>query len=528
MGKLKLLIGVLVVAAAVVAAIALRHTLWMVVPLVVLLPLAVLGIYDVCQRQHTVLRNYPVLGHFRYLLEDFRHHFRQYFIQPDIERDPFSHEQRGLVYKRAKNVDDVQPFGTLHDLDAPGTEWLQHSVAPSEPLHRERRLRIGGPYCRQPYDSSHLNISAMSFGALSSNAVLALNSGARRGGFAHNTGEGGISEFHRRPGGDLIWEIGSGYFGCRQSDGSFDPGAFAEQAADERVKMVEIKLSQGAKPGGGGILPACKLTASIARARGVPMGRDVVSPAAHSAFSTPRELLQFVQRLRELSDGKPVGFKLCVGQPRELMAIVKAMHDTDIMPDFITVDGAEGGTGAAPLELTNAVGTPLRDGLVLVHNTLVGAGLRERVRVLAAGKVISGFDVAARIAMGADACYAARAMMFALGCIQARRCHTNRCPTGVATQDPWRVQGLSVVDKSERVAQYHANTIKHLLKLLAAAGLSHPGELRPEHLQRRVSRGAVMSYRELHQYVDKGALLEAAGPAAMQRAWQEATPDRFQ
>lgn len=527
MGKLKLygsIFLVFLVAGTAVAAWYWRPALW---AFVVVGPLAVVLAYDMLQKSHTILRNYPGVGHIRYMLEDFRHQFRQYLIQSDNEGDPFTHEQRALVYRRAKAVNDVLPFGTIRNVYSEGYEWINHSVAAREVAEEEPRIRIGGPQCDRPYLASRLNISAMSFGSLSSHAVLALNGGARLGNFAHNTGEGGISRYHREPGGDLVWEIGSGYFGCRTADGRFDPGLFEDQARPDQVKMIELKLSQGAKPGGGGILPAEKLTRDIAEARRVPMGRDVVSPASHTAFRTPVEMLEFMARLRQLSGGKPVGFKLCVGQPSQVMAICKAMLETGIHPDFVTVDGGEGGTGAAPLELSNHMGMPMHEGLLIVHNALTGIGLRDRIRVIVAGKVISGFDMAARIAMGADACYSARGMMFALGCIQARRCHTNRCPTGVATQDPWRVHGLEVGDKTRRVANYHKNTIRHLLKVVAAAGLDHPGQLCPDILYHRVSGTETRSYRDMCDYLEDGALVSGAVPERYRRAWEAASARSF-
>lgn len=491
---------------------------------VVVGPLLLLAAHDLLQQRHTILRNYPVFGHLRYMLEDMRHQIRQYFIESDDHGNPISHGQRELVYRRAKDVSDVLPFGTLKDVYAPGYEWINHSMYPRQPAEHESRVRIGGPDCSQPYEASHLNVSAMSFGALSSHAIEALNLGARHGGFAHNTGEGGISDHHLKPGGDLIWEIGTGYFGCRTSDGRFAPELFAERAALPAVKMIELKLSQGAKPGGGGILPASKLTPAIARARGVPLGRDVHSPPGHTAFVGPRGLLEFLARLRELSGGKPVGFKLCVGRPEEFLAVCRAMHETGISPDYIVVDGKEGGTGAAPQEFSDHLGTPLREGLMFVHNALVGAGLRERVRIGAAGKLLSGFDMAAVCALGADFCYSARGMMFALGCIQARRCHTNRCPTGVATQDPWRVSGLVVADKAVRVHNFHRNTVKHFLKVLAAAGLETSAELHPGLLLRRVALGQVHSYRELYRWLTPGSLLDGTAPGDWRRVWEGGEP----
>ena len=408
--------------------------------------LSLVGLRDVTQTFSAVRRNYPIIGNIRFMLEKIRPEIRQYFIESDTEATPFSRSQRSLVYARAKGETDKRPFGTQLDVRAPGYEWINHSMAPTVVNGHDIRIAIGGPGCTQPYSASVFNISAMSFGALSAHAIQALNAGAKLGGFAHDTGEGSISSWHRLHGGDLIWEIGSGYFGCRNDDGSFNADKFRTNALDAQVKMIEIKLSQGAKPGHGGVLPGPKVTAEIAEARGVKAGQDCVSPAAHSAFGTPLELMQFIARLRELSGGKPVGFKLCIGHPWEWFGMVKAMLATGVTPDFIVVDGSEGGTGAAPLEFTDHVGVPLQEGLRLVHNTLVGANLREHIRVGCAGKVVSAFDIARAMALGADWCNSARGFMFALGCIQAQHCHTGACPTGVTTQDPLRQQALVVPD----------------------------------------------------------------------------------
>ncbi|HET7651090.1 MAG TPA: FMN-binding glutamate synthase family protein [Gammaproteobacteria bacterium] len=489
--------------------------------------LVLLAIYDLTQTRHTILRNYPIFGHLRYAFEDIHTQIRQYFIEGDMEGLPFAREQRDMVYERAKNEGLVHPFGTIENVYRTGYEWINHSVTARWPEQEEPRVKVGGSQCTRPYLASHFNISAMSFGSLSGNAIEALNTGAKIGGFAHDTGEGGISRYHLEPGGDLIWELGTGYFGCRAKDGRFDPVQYKDHAQLDNVKMIAIKLSQGAKPGGGGILPAAKVTRMIAEARGVPMGKDVDSPPYHSAFSTPREMLDWVQQLRELSGGKPVGFKLCLGRPDQFMAIVKAMLETNILVDFITVDGGEGGTGAAPQELSDFMGTPLLDALVFVHNALVGADLRREIRIMASGKIISGFDVAAKIAMGADMCNSARGMMFALGCIQARRCHTNTCPSGVATQDPWRAQGLVVADKARRVANYHRNTIRHFMWVLAAAGLRNPDELRPDLLNRRVSLTEIRNYRELYPYLQTGDLLSGKAPAFYMKPWLAARSETF-
>ena len=490
--------------------------------------LSVLGYRDLRQTKSAVLRNYPVIGHLRFMLEKIRPEMRQYFIESDTEAAPFSRSQRSLAYARAKGETDKRPFGTQLDVKADGHEWLNHSLAPTHLASHDFRITIGGPACTQPYEASVFNISAMSFGALSANAIQALNSGAKQGRFAHDTGEGSISSWHRLHGGDLVWEIGSGYFGCRDEQGRFNDDRFKANALDPQVKMIELKLSQGAKPGHGGVLPGPKVTPEIAAARGVPMGQDCISPAAHSAFSSPIEMLRFIAHLRELSGGKPTGFKLCIGHPWEWFAIVKAMQATGVTPDFIVVDGAEGGTGAAPLEFTDHVGAPLREALMLVHNTLVGIGLRQHVRIGASGKVVTAFDLARTLAMGADWCNAARGFMFALGCIQAQSCHTGNCPTGVATQDLRRQRALVVPDKAARVAAFHRNTLIALKELIAAAGLQHPGELGPEHIIRRVSSTEVRSLAALHTWAKPGELLGGLPEHAVFRIfWHAARADTF-
>jgi glutamate synthase domain-containing protein 2 len=470
-----------------------------------------LGWRDSRQRRHSVLRNYPVIGHFRFLLEFIRPEIRQYFIESDHEAAPFSRAQRSLVYQRAKGDPDKRPFGTQLDVQAGGYEWINHSMAPTQLASHDFRVAIGagGTSCSQPYAASIFNISAMSFGALSANAILALNGGAKKGGFAHDTGEGSISQHHRVHGGDLIWEIGSGYFGCRNADGTFSEERFVANACEPQVKMIELKLSQGAKPGPGGVLPGPKVTPEIAAARGVPVGEDCVSPASHSAFATPREMLHFIERLRTLSGGKPTGFKFCIGHPWEWFGICKAMLETGLVPDFIVVDGAEGGTGAAPLEFTDHVGAPLQEGLLLVHNTLTGLNLRPRVKLGCAGKVVSAFDIARAMALGADWCNSARGFMFALGCIQAQTCHTGACPTGVTTQDPLRQRALVVPDKTERVWRFHQNTLKALQELVQAAGLEHPNQITASHIVRRRSDHDVRLLANQLPFVKPGALLAA-------------------
>ena len=423
---------------------------------VIVAPLLMLGLIDYFQQKHTIRRLYPVVGRFRYLFESIRKEIQQYFVESDTNGMPVSREFRSLVYQRAKGDRDTRPFGTVFDVNQDGYEWLNHSLAPKEVINHDPRIRFGGPECTQPYEASPLNISAMSFGSLSKNAIMALNKGAKAGGFAHNTGEGGLSPYHLKYGGDIIWQIGTGYFGCRDEQGKIDKGLFEEKATLPVVKMIEVKLSQGAKPGHGGILPAVKLTEEIARIRHVPMGKDVISPAAHSAFSTPTGLLEFIRELRRLSGGKPVGFKLCIGKPEEFLGICKAMLESGITPDFITVDGGEGGTGAAPTEMTNSVGTPLRDALIFVNRALIGIGLRDKVRVIASGKVFSAFHLLRVVALGADTANSARGMMFSLGCIQSRSCNTDHCPTGIATQNPSRNKALVVEDKGRRVAIFYS------------------------------------------------------------------------
>lgn len=497
----------LVMAVATIALALWKLFLWPVA--VLFAALAALGVYDLLQPRHSVRRNYPIIGNFRWLFEALRPELRQYLFESDSEATPFSRSQRSLVYARAKQESSERPFGTLMDVYSERYEFIAPSIRPVPvPDIDSLRAIIGGPQCRQPYSASLFNISAMSFGSLSANAIRALNRGARAGGFYHDTGEGGISSYHRESGGDLVWEIGSGYFGCRTLDGEFDPERFARNASSPQVKMIEIKISQGAKPGHGGILPGPKVTPEIAEIRGVHVGVDCVSPASHSAFSTPVEMMHFIARLRELSQGKPVGFKLCIGHPWEFMGIVKAMLETGILPDFIVVDGAEGGTGAAPLEFTNHIGTPLREGLLLAHNTLVGAGLREHIRIGAAGKVVSAFDIASLLALGADYTNAGRGFMFALGCIQSLTCNTNKCPVGVATQDPSRQRALVVPDKAERVANFHNNTLRALGEMLAAAGIEKASDLGPQHLVRRVSQSEIRLFSQIHTFLKPGELLE--------------------
>ncbi|MES2150003.1 MAG: FMN-binding glutamate synthase family protein [Pseudomonadota bacterium] len=508
---LAFMISAFTFALSLVIAILLRGTGWWLVLASGFL--TAVGLADMNQTKRSLRRNYPILANFRFFFEMIRPEIRQYFLEDDTDAKPFSRNQRSIVYQRAKLETDKRPFGTQLDVYATGYEWINHSIRPAELEHHDFRIEIGNhPDCprAQPYQASVFNISAMSFGALSSNAILALNGGARRGGFMHDTGEGSISRYHRENGGDLVWEIGSGYFGCRDEQGDFSEPRFVANATLAQVKMIELKLSQGAKPGQGGILPGAKVSIEIATARGVTPGRDCISPARHSAFSTPIEMMLFIERLRTLSGGKPTGFKLAIGHPWEFFGIVKAMLATGITPDFIVVDGGEGGTGAAPVEFSDHVGTPLQEALLLVHNTLVGANLRSRIKIGASGKIISAFDIARTLALGADWCNSARGFMFALGCVQSQSCHTDRCPTGVATQDPMRQKALDVPDKTSRVAQFHDNTMKALAQLIAAAGLTHPAQLKPHHLVRRVSPNSVKLASALLPYLDPGELLDAS------------------
>ncbi|QKT08021.1 FMN-binding glutamate synthase family protein [Gordonia sp. X0973] len=485
------------------------------------------GVYDLVQRAHSVTRNYPILGHARFLMEEIRPEIRQYFIESNTEGRPFDRELRDLVYDRAKGNHGEEPFGTQRDVDAVGYEFVVHSMrAKPKPDGPQPKVRLGGPECTKPYDIALLNVSAMSFGSLSGNAIEALNGGAARGGFAHDTGEGSISVHHRKYGGDLIMEVASGYFGCRTDDGRFDPEKFAQRATLDQVKAVNIKLSQGAKPGLGGLLPGSKVTPEVAAARGVPVGATVVSPPSHNAFHTPIGLMEFIAELRELSGGKPVGFKLCVGSRREFLALCKAMLATDITPDFIIVDGSEGGTGAGPVEFEDHVGMPLTEGLMFVHNALVGVGLREQIKIGASGKVATGIDIVKRVCQGADFTLAARAMMFAVGCIQAQKCHTNTCPVGVATQDPARARALVVEDKITRVYQYQDRTVNSALQLVSSMGLDSFEELTPRRLFRRVDPQITMNYYELFEWLEHRQLLTRV-PDGWHRNWVTASAETF-
>ncbi len=474
-------------------------------------PLILLGYYDVFQKKHTIRRNFPVIGNFRYLLESVRPEIMQYFVETDTEGRPINRIFRSLIYQRSKKVNDTTPFGTQMNVYQTGYEWINHSIyaKSADELNYDPREIVGGGQCSQPYLASVLNISAMSFGSLSKNAVLAMNNGAKMGNFAQNTGEGGISPYHLEHGGDLIWQIGTGYFGCRTKEGKFNPEMFAENAAKESVKMIEVKLSQGAKPGHGGILPAAKNTEEIAEIRGVKAFTDVHSPPGHSAFRSAEELIHFIQRLRELSGSKPIGFKLCIGDKREFVDICEAMVKTSVYPDFITVDGGEGGTGAAPVEFSNSIGTPMRDGVAFAYDTLVGYGLKKHIKIIASGKIISAFHMIRAYALGADLCNSARAMMMAVGCIQALKCNTNTCPVGVATQNERLMRGLYVPDKAQRVTNFHEQTVKSFMEMIAAMGLSHPDDINRSHVYRRVSTRKVAPYSELYPEVFDSEYLKA-------------------
>ncbi|GGZ05086.1 FMN-binding glutamate synthase family protein [Novosphingobium colocasiae] len=514
-------LAVVVLTAAGFAIAATRWTVWIMVPVLLL------TLWDFLQGRHALRRNYPLIARVRWLFEDLRPFIRAYVVESDREGRPFTIDERGLVYARAKGEVSTHPFGTELDVYSDEYEWLGHSITPTEEAPDTWHVRIGGESCTRPYHSALLNISAMSFGSLSANAIQALNKGAAMGGFAHDTGEGSISRYHRIHGGDLIWEIGSGYFGCRHRDGSFNEELFAQQAASDQVRMIEIKLSQGAKPGHGGVLPGAKVTEEIAEARKVEVGEDCLSPAAHSTFSTPVGLLEWVEQLRDLSGRKPVGIKLCVGQPHEVFALVKAMVETRITPDFIVVDGAEGGTGAAPQELTDNVGMPLREGLILMRNALVGTGLKDRVRLGASGRIHSGAGMARAFALGADWCNAARAFMFSLGCVQSMKCHTGDCPTGVATQVGWRQKGLVVDDKAERVARFQKETLKALREIVVAMGYDSPWDLTQHDIYQRIDSARAGAIDEVYRFLKPGELLQAPEQTQYARSWRVSSAETF-
>jgi len=497
--------------------------------LLVIVPIILLGCYDIFQKKHTVWRNFPVMGHTRWLMEDVRPMLQQYFIESDLDGSPINRVFRTVVYQRSKKQMDSVPYGTKFDVYRVGYEWIGHSLAAKSlaEINPDLRVWIGGPDCKQPYHASLLNISAMSYGALSSHAVMALNGGAKLGHFAQNTGEGGISQYHLKYGGDLIWQIGTGYFGCRTATAEFHEKLFAEKAALAAVKMIEIKLSQGAKPGHGGILPACKNTPEIAEIRGVEPYTQINSPATHSAFSTPTELMKFIATLRVLSGGKPVGIKLCIGLRSDFIALCKAMINTGIKPDFITVDGGEGGTGAAPLEYANSIGMPLMDALAFVSDCLIGFDLKKAIKVIASGKVFTGFHIVKRLSIGADLCNSARGMMLAMGCIQSLQCNTGRCPTGITTQKPGLVKGLDVTDKRRRVANFHQETVKSTAEILAAAGLCRTEELNRKHVFRRISQTQISRYQDIYPPVTTGSLLSAPFPPGFADDLKQANAEMF-
>lgn len=494
-------------------------------------PLIVIGIQDVMQDKQSIRKNFPVLGRLRYVFEDLRPKIQQYFVESDTDGAPINRNERSVIYQRAKKQTDTVPFGTQMNVYAEGYEWITHSILPKDfhKMDHNPRVHVGGKDCKQPYSMSVLNVSAMSFGSLSKNAVLALNGGAKMGGFAHNTGEGGLSPYHLEPGGDIVWQIGTGYFGARTKDGNFSDDAFQANATKPNVKMIEIKLSQGAKPGHGGILPGKKNTPEIAAIRLVEPGTTVFSPPFHSAFGTPTELILFVKRLRELSGDKPVGFKLCVGRKAEFLSICKAMVQLNTYPDFITVDGGEGGTGAAPPEFTNSVGMPLLDALAFVDDALRGFGIRNEMKLIASGHILSGFHMVRAMALGADACNSARAMMMALGCIQALECNKNTCPTGVATQDPYFMKGLVVEDKTSRVANYHKNTVESFVELIGAGGIDHPDQINRTHVYRRVFMNMVKTYEEIYPPIPDGCLLDGGDtPFDYEQYMKRASAESFE
>ncbi len=517
----------IIIALLVLSVAGLYVSAWFGLPTLVFGALTLIGLFDLVQTPHTIWRNFPVAGRIRWVGEALRPFLRAYIVESETEGQPFNHEERAMVYRRAKDVTSVEPFGSQIEMDKPPYEWLSHSMAAQLPDIADPRVTIGAPGTAKPYNASVFNISAMSFGSLGAHAIEALNRGAAMGGFYHDTGEGGISTYHEAGGGDLVFELGSGYFGARAKDGSFDPGMFAENAAREQVRMIEIKLSQGAKPGHGGVLPGAKVTDEIARARGISVGETCYSPASHSAFSTPLELMEFVASLRELSGGKPVGIKFCVGNRWEVLALMKASRASGIRPDFLVVDGAEGGTGAAPAEFQDHVGMPLRHGLVLTRNALVGTGLKPEIRLACAGKQISAFQLAASMALGADWVNTARGFMFALGCIQSLNCHNNTCPTGIATTDRGRQRGLVVADKAERVANFHRNTVKALMEVVGAAGCAHPAELTPRHIMHRVTEDIAEPGQRAYKLLEPGELLSAPGGTHLGREWAMAQPDSF-
>ncbi|MEC4005055.1 FMN-binding glutamate synthase family protein [Flavobacterium sp. SUN052] len=497
--------------------------------LLIFIPLILMGLYDMYQCKKTIRRNFPLLGRMRYLLESIGPEIRQYFVETDLDGKPFNRQQRSIVYQRSKKESDAMPFGTQLDVYKEGYEWINHSIRaiPFTDVNENPRVKIGSTQCMNPYYASIFNISAMSFGSLSKNAIIALNNGAKQGGFYHNTGEGGLSPYHLL-GGDVVWNIGTGYFSCRTPDGKFSYDEFTKRALLDNVKMIEIKFSQGAKPGHGGILPKEKVTDEIAQIRLVSKGQDILSPPSHSAFTTPLELMDFVKLLRKGSGGKPIGMKICIGNKSEFISICKAMVQTKTYLDFITVDGGEGGTGAAPQEYSDHVGMPLRDALAFVYDCLNGFGIKDQIKIICSGKVITGFDIIRNLSLGADLCNSARGMMFALGCIQALECHANTCPTGVATQNPELMKGLVPEEKSVRVARYHHETVKSAMDLIASAGLAHPDDVDRTVVSTRVDRTKIETFEETYPELKVGSLLDGSTvPNQFFRFWKRASAEKF-
>jgi glutamate synthase domain-containing protein 2 len=498
--------------------------------LIIFFPIIGLGLYDFFQTKHTIRRNFPLLGRLRYVMETLRPGVRQYFVESDTDGVPYNRVHRSLIYSRSKKETDTTPFGTKLNVYEAGYEWLNHSINAIDyhTLPINPRVKIGSEQCTKPYESSIFNISAMSFGALSKNAILALNHGAKLGGFYHNTGEGGLTPHHLAPGGDVVWNVGTGYFSCRNNDGTFSEAEFQKRATLPNVKMIEIKFSQGAKPGHGGILPKEKVTDEIAAIRLVQKGNDIVSPPFHTAFTNPTEFVHFVQKLRTLSEGKPIGMKICIGNKSEFISICKAMVQENIYIDFVTVDGGEGGTGAAPLEFSDHAGMPLRDAVAFVFDTLTGFDLKKHTKIICSGKIATGFDIVKILSLGGDACNSARGMMFALGCIQALECNTNTCPTGIATQKPELVEGLVVEDKKTRVANYHAQTVKSAVELMAAAGINHPDDVGRNIVYRRIDATKIETYEETYPELEAGCLLaENTVPEKYKADWKRASVGRF-
>ena len=508
------------------------HSAFSFIVLISTLLYSIIGIYDIFYSRHSLNRLYPVVAYLRYFLESYRVEIQQYFIANDTEERPFNREQRTLVYQRAKNVRDTIAFGTQRNLVEDNYLSLWHSLAPTHIKETAKRVIIGGENCQQPYSASYLNISAMSFGSLSSNAIEALNLGAKKAGCFHNTGEGAASPYHLKHRGDIVWQLGTGLFGCRDEQGRFNPSTFEKTAKLSQIKMIEIKLSQGAKPGHGGVLPKAKITDEIAHIRHISKDKDCISPAVNPECTSPKDLLAFIEQLRSLSGGKPIGFKLCIGNPAEFLSICKAMLETGITPDFITVDGAEGGTGAAPVEFTNRLGLICLEGISIVNNALVGVGLRDKIKIIASGKTASSFDLLAKIAAGADVVNAARTMMMAIGCIQSRHCNTNLCPTGVATQDPARAKAIDIESKSDRVKNFHDNTVASFFELVGSMGLDDPAKLVPQMIKRRSPYGVQMSMGSIVAPLPAMALVDPLQnkqelDESWQHWWQASSAEHF-